>query len=502
MSLTQVTYAMISNAAANVRDYGAVGDGIADDTTAIRAAMTAANTVYFPAGTYLIKGANDYLTDGLQLKSNQTVYGDGAASIIQQHSTSFYAMSANQGTGGTTNPADNMKNIVIRDLAFVNTTGTFAEFQHMLNLNAVSNVVVERCTFRGFRGDGIYLGSSNVANTERHNQNVTIRDCVFDGVNNENRNGISIIDGNTVVIERNVFTNVTKSGQPGCVDVEPDNFAFPIIRNITIRSNRMQSSLGGGVALLLGYANNPGASPPVNIHVHDNYMNGCLSGVSVSVFSTPTEASPNCNILVAHNTIEASTGSMCFFDGCSGVTVANNQFISNPNKGEIGYLYANYNLSFIGNTFKDNGRTSTDCLWIRSATLLTFDSNVFCDNGSAVGAGRDMNFLATYTGSRIYLRNNVFTSPGGYTSTSIEVDATYTLNNGNSQDINNVWTYVATIEFFGNGSDRFTAAPAAGTWARGNAVYNATPSAGGTPGWVCTTAGSPGTWKAMANLAP
>ena len=45
------------------------------------------------------------------------------------------------------------------------------------------------------------------------------------------------------------------------------------------------------------------------------------------------------------------------------------------------------------------------------------------------------------------------------------------------------------------------AAPAAGEWARGDVVWNTAPSAAGTPGWVCTTAGTPGTWKAMASLA-
>ena len=45
------------------------------------------------------------------------------------------------------------------------------------------------------------------------------------------------------------------------------------------------------------------------------------------------------------------------------------------------------------------------------------------------------------------------------------------------------------------------AAPVAGTWAVGDIVWNTAPAAGGAPGWVCTTAGTPGTWKAMANLA-
>ena len=46
-----------------------------------------------------------------------------------------------------------------------------------------------------------------------------------------------------------------------------------------------------------------------------------------------------------------------------------------------------------------------------------------------------------------------------------------------------------------------TAPPAGGTWKRGDICWNTTPSAAGTPGWVCVTAGTPGTWKAMANVA-
>lgn len=47
-----------------------------------------------------------------------------------------------------------------------------------------------------------------------------------------------------------------------------------------------------------------------------------------------------------------------------------------------------------------------------------------------------------------------------------------------------------------------TAIPSAGNWRVGQVVRNATPSANGTIGWVCTTAGSPGTWKAFGSIAP
>lgn len=45
-----------------------------------------------------------------------------------------------------------------------------------------------------------------------------------------------------------------------------------------------------------------------------------------------------------------------------------------------------------------------------------------------------------------------------------------------------------------------TAIPATGKWARGAIIWNSTPTVGATPGWVCVTAGTPGTWGAMANL--
>lgn len=81
MALTKVSYSMITGAMINVRDYGAVGDGLTNDTQAFTDAIAAAvsngqSTLYIPSGTYIVNQ---------QLNVSQcSVLGDGVyASIIK-----------------------------------------------------------------------------------------------------------------------------------------------------------------------------------------------------------------------------------------------------------------------------------------------------------------------------------------------------------------------------------------------------------------------------------
>jgi hypothetical protein len=65
----------------SAKDFGAVGDGVVDDTTAIQAAVTASRFVYLPAGTYLISGT-------ITLPANTMLVGSGPyASVLTRGGT-------------------------------------------------------------------------------------------------------------------------------------------------------------------------------------------------------------------------------------------------------------------------------------------------------------------------------------------------------------------------------------------------------------------------------
>lgn len=81
MSLTKATYSMIDGAPLNVLDFGAVGNGVANDTAAFNAAIAAAGSqsIYVPEGTYLITGT---VTGSFFSYGGVTISGGSVVSIV------------------------------------------------------------------------------------------------------------------------------------------------------------------------------------------------------------------------------------------------------------------------------------------------------------------------------------------------------------------------------------------------------------------------------------
>jgi len=136
----------------NVKDYGAVGDGIVDDTTAIANAITAASgkgVTFFPSGTYLVNTQTS--SRGLALPSNTTIEGvDKESTVIKQG----FAISGIGGnalfvnsdtTSGNTNIT--FKNVRIEVPVIQGTSPSMTAWGRCIRFRGVSHVRIENCHF-------------------------------------------------------------------------------------------------------------------------------------------------------------------------------------------------------------------------------------------------------------------------------------------------------------------------------------------------------------------
>jgi hypothetical protein len=259
----------------NVKDYGAVGNGIANDTDAIQTALTLAagvegkaSMVFIPKGTYLV-------TDTLRIYSRTHLKLDQGTTMVRNHDRSFLIngdWNANytgyDGQGhfiveggvwdGNINQYPNMfnwfglaraRNVVFRDVEVRDVVSA-----HAIDMNACEDILIENCRFLGYR-DGTsdqsrnYAEAIQIANhTETGfndmgsfdgtpSRNVRIMNCYFgasgtagtgpwaSGVGNHY--AVHNLYNSDIVIEGNTFDGMTYSG------VRSFKFAGLIVANNT-----------------------------------------------------------------------------------------------------------------------------------------------------------------------------------------------------------------------------------------------------------------------------
>jgi parallel beta-helix repeat protein len=158
MALTKAHNRMIADAAVNVKDFGAVGDGVADDTAAIQAALDSdAKRIYVPAASSYYK-----VTSALLPNSNQTIFGDGEASEIRQTTSLAHVIHI-----------DTKSNVSIENL----------------HIYAVGDFNVIRS------GNGILIEDSSFC---------TVSGCL---VENHLSSGVGCYDSDDCVVKNNTFIN-------------------------------------------------------------------------------------------------------------------------------------------------------------------------------------------------------------------------------------------------------------------------------------------------------
>jgi hypothetical protein len=297
--------------AVNVMDYGAVGDGIADDTAAIQSAINfqrdapGGGEVYVPAGTYLV--------NGLLLYSDITLRGAGPTVSILKDSGGEVRniLGINYPSGGTSDIADNQRNIIIRDIQFRGTVDTegFAEHRKNIYVTAVSDLLIENVHFIGFRGDAIYVGSGHVHGIERHNTDIVVRGCFFDGINNQNRHIIFIVDADRLTFENNISYRVSRPDMPGPIDVEPNNDGTYIVRDITFHNNYFDKSDGLSIIQWFIPQRRSIYAGPGTIRITNNIItedNRIRSMAAIYIATAQNRDDPPMNVIIEDNVILAN----------------------------------------------------------------------------------------------------------------------------------------------------------------------------------------------------
>ena len=141
------TVASKINDLVSVKDFGAVGDGVTDDTVAIQAAVNASPNIYLPSGNYLIR----YITFPSTFK---LIYGDDGATYITA-----------SGTIGANEPImyfDSCNNFEIRDFIMSVNSTTYSTNMSIW-IDSCTNGQVKNINFSDAGRMAVYLtGSGNV----------------------------------------------------------------------------------------------------------------------------------------------------------------------------------------------------------------------------------------------------------------------------------------------------------------------------------------------------
>jgi hypothetical protein len=428
-------------------DFRSISD--TDDNSALAAALAAGQRVYLPAGQgtgpsgeYQL-GTNEgtYSTPlAGNLVSGADLFGDGMGEsrILQIGSFALMANSLSDDV------ANNLTNISIRNLTIENQG---YEGSNLVDIGGVTGFVAERVEFLGFPLDGLYIGSSNFTGVEheRHNEQVTIRDCIFDGNGSEGRrNGISILDCVDWLIENCEFVDTSHEGMPGAIDVEPNTgFDFYRVRNGRIVGCRFRDiQFGRAVSLLLGAS--PELILPIkNISVDECTIEDSAGGFGVSGYAGTDAATATEDHGVSfRGNYMKNVGSPFLFNGALGVDFANNR-VEDCDMSGLGSGASSRKIRIVDNDFvrcgKDNGPT-----FVQDSSLADADiaGNRFLDCGVAAGGPfGPIYFLRGVSANldRIRIVGNRIESPTGRTTHLALKVGGYagTINSGDSQKTGN-----------------------------------------------------------------
>lgn len=293
MSLTKVSFSMITGAVVNVKDYGAKGDGTTNDTLAIQAAIDACSTngngggiVFVPSGIYLMQ-SRDYINS-----SGATI---GRCCLIMRN--------------GVTLKGENWGTQLKLD-ATQYSVGTYFRMIASDTINMLTEASIRDITINGNRGNNPSITDGNNILLE------VLSDVVIDNVNSISSNGNGILlRGTTTQYMSNVEVTNCFSYSHAMIGIQCSQFNGLIIDN-----NIIQSTDNNCIDIYGDSAVPGGASHSVNFVISNNVCTG--SGSNAGIFP---ETVAN-GVIIGNSISSCDTGIHCntINNQPTGVTIEGN----------------------------------------------------------------------------------------------------------------------------------------------------------------------------------
>jgi hypothetical protein len=386
----------------------------ADDNDSLAAAFAAGKThIYFPPGQGLGAGGEYEIecafggsppAPGNITESGVWLSGGGIGRTVFRRQTRPVFMVNQAG--------DPLEDVHFSDMTFIDDVegGEFAETPDLilLMLAGVRRFSLRRCAFVGFRCDGVNIGIGPHNSVERHNYEGTIEECLFDGVNKNNRNAITVLDCDGLTIRNNVFTRCTRSDMPGCIDVEPngeDNWY--VARNIKIQGNRFIDHGGASVALLLR-ENDVLDTPHQHFLIEGNYTEGGDCALAFGGYTSDNAATETLGYDVAYrNNFVREAGITFFINGLLGGAITGNQFYDSGD-GQLSGSALCKDLLVTQNRFIRCGQNQGPTIAVDAGLEdVTIEDNLFVDCGRPDGAQGWAVYLRGGDLTRVRVRHNI-----------------------------------------------------------------------------------------------
>ena len=258
----------------SVKDFGAVGDGVTDDTAAIQSAINtigASKAIYFPAGTYKITSTINLLVAGISLvgDGDNFSYGSSSQNTVLSFTNAGVGINTyvapNTASSGANVPYISIDNISLNgnNTATVGVDGGF-----ILNMR--------NCAVTQFITAGVRLGVGG--------QTSKFTNCGF----NANLDGVLSLGGGTYYFDECTFNINTNYGLNG-------TFNRCVISRSIIESNTLSGVTLSGICTQLAF--------------NDCYFEQNDTALGVNGYQVKSSANFSYGAILFNNTVFGSTTS-------------------------------------------------------------------------------------------------------------------------------------------------------------------------------------------------